>query len=532
MSSHCHRRTTGGKGNIGKFIERDPYIYAAGVPSAQANENASDALQHYLLKDEADALLSDTILPTPKPRPLPPLRHPIPQDMRNSGPFGIVASLLSPPVPTKFQSLVADFKESTYSSYWEKPIGGVRDPTPMLPEGFDALGTTFGKLIVQDGGIYDVIMPKNPIPDKTPASKGPGVQVRRNYCSPPFNMDHVYGYRTGVDKRGTMARCCITDDRIVEGTAGRVMINSIQSNFLDAHQPKIGQVLAPNDNASHVPKDYTFGILRPPDNLPECLTFCEINKGVNVFRTCLKHLNTVRKGLSKRVLPSFFSSFYSELKYFDKEKSGWLEKNTVYDLCGIKLIRFDTEMMEYLLTMWQAFDGSHIKYKTFVFILNYREPSPEIPKIPDLPEDCIDFRTTYKEMVKPGQEADTRLRAGLPSGRYFDEDYPKTPDMYCRADRTCLPHESDASACLRPSVLTQLFVSHRDMYQKREPDVVRRVFEAAQGEKFTDERFNDLWEEAKQCHSEGWVCYETFRSVLEKNLDPPEKEEKTKIKLI
>uniref|UniRef100_A0A2A4JRC8 EFHB C-terminal EF-hand domain-containing protein n=1 Tax=Heliothis virescens TaxID=7102 RepID=A0A2A4JRC8_HELVI len=500
------------------------------MPSAQVNEHVSDALQHYLLKDEADALLCDTIFPTPKPRPLPPLRHPIPQDMRNSGPFGPVSRIINPPVPTKFQSLVEDFKETAYTSYWMKPIGGVRDPTPLLPEGFDSLATTFGKPIVHDGGIYDVIMPKNPLPDKTPPSKGPGAQVRRNYCSPPFDINHTYGFRTGVDKRGTYARCCITDDRILLGTAGRAIINSIQSNFSDAHQPKIGQVLAPNDNKSEVPKDYTFGILKPPDNLPECLTFCEVNKGVKFFRSSLKHLNTVRKGLSTRVLPSFFRSFYSKLKYYDKEKSGWLAKDIVYEFCGNNLIRFDTEMMEYLLTMWQAFDGFDIKYEFLVLILNYREPLPELPKIPDFPEDCLDFRTTYREMVKPGQVADTRLTAGLPSGRYFDADYPTTPDRFCKADEICLPQETDVKVCMNPSVLTLLFVTHRDMYQKREPNVVRRVFEAAIGKKFTDEKFNAFWEEAKQYHSEGWVCYETFRRVFDKYLDSSETEEKIETK--
>lgn len=528
MPVNCERSTSGGKGNLGMFIERDPKICAAGLPSAQSNERVGDALQHYLLKDAADALLSDAVFPEPKPRPLPPLRRPMPQDMRNAGPYGQVANLINPPTKTKFQTLVDDFKDTAYSSYWNKQLGSVKDPVPMLPEGFDTTGTTFGKPTLYHGRLYDIIMPIDPIPDKTPHSKEAGVQVQRNYCKPPFSADLTYGHRTFMDKRGSHGRCCVTDDRIVLGTAGRTIINSIESNYLDAHQPRISTALSPNDNIKEVPEGYSFGILKPPDNLPECLTFCEINKGVAFFRKCLKHLNTMRKGLSSRVLPSFFHDFYLNLKYYDKERTGWLPKDIVYKHCGIKLIRFDPALLEPLLSMWQAFDGSKIEYEIFVRVINYREPSPEIPKIPDLPADCLDFRTTYTEMVKPGQKVDTRLMAGLPSGRYLDLDFPITPERLCKADRICLPHESDAKSCLNPSVLTLLFVNHRDMYEKREPHVVRRVFEAT-GEKFTDKRFNALWEEAKQQHSQGWVCYETFRRTLKKHPDATEFEEKEKV---
>lgn len=516
MPVDCQRSTSGGKGNIGMFIERDPNICAAGLPSAQPDDRVGDSLQHYLLKDETDSLISDAIIPPAKPRALPPLRKPIPLDLRYAGPFGAVAKAVNPPIRTKFQTLVDDFKDTVYSSYWKKPLGRVQDPVPMLPEGFDTKGTTFGKKTAFHGRLYDVVMPKVPYPDKTPRKKLAGVQQDRNYCSPPFNPDLFFGHRTYVDKRGTYARCCVTDDRIVLGNGNRIINNAIQCNFQDVNQPRMGTALAPNDNIKDVPEGYSFGMLKPPDNLPECLTYCEINPGQAFFRKCLKHLNSLRKSLSKRFLPTFFHSFYLNLKYFDKNKSGWLPKDSVYQFCGTKLIRFDPGLIEPLLSMWQAFDGSHVEYKTFVHVINYREPSPEIPKISDIPDECLDFRTTYTEMVKPGQEPDYRRMAGLPSGRYFDMDYPVTPERCCKADRTCLLQESDMKSCLSPSVLTLLHVSHRDMYEKREPHIVKRVFEAT-GEKFTEKSFNDIWEEAKKYHSQGWVCYETFRRALENN---------------
>lgn len=521
MPVDCQRSTSGGKGNIGMFIERDPNICAAGLPSAQPDHRISDSLQHYLLKDETDCLISDAIIPPSKPRPLPRLRKPLPLDMRYAGPFGTVSQMVNPPIKTKFQTLIDDFKDTAYKSYWKKPLGRVQDPVPMLPEGFDMFGTTFGKKTAFHGRLYDIVMPKQPYPDKTPRKKLAGVQQHRNYCSPPFEPDLYFGHRTYVDKRGTYARCCMTDDRVVLGNGNRTIINSIQSNFQDVNQPRSGTVLAPNDNINDVPKGYSFGKLKPPDNLPECLTNCQINPGQALCRKCFKHLNSLRKCLKTRFLPTFFRGFYLNLKYFDKEKTGWLPKDVVYKYCGTKLIRFDPDLIEPLLSMWQAFDGSRIEYKTFVHVINYREPSPEIPKISDIEDECLDFRTTYTVMVKPDKEPDNSRMAGLPSGRYFDMDYPVTPARCCKADRICLLQESDMKSCLNPSVFTMFHVSHRDMYENREPHIIRKVFEAA-GEKFSDDRFNAVWENAKKYHSQGWVCYETFRRALEHNVAEPD----------
>lgn len=514
MPIECRRSTTGGKGNRGMYIERDANIVAAGLPTAQQDEKVGDFLKHYLLQEEADALIGDAIIPPPKARKLPPMRKPIPLDMRFAGPNCHMAQILNTSDKTKFTTLISDFKATTYASYWKAPLGKSKDPIPMLPAGFDIHGTTFGKPTPFHGRLYDIVMPKIPYPDKTPPSKNAGVQIDRNYCKPPYNPDLTYGHRTFVDKRGTYARCCVTDDRIKLGASNKVICNTIQADFIYSRQPRVGLELAPNNNIHEVPVGYSFGILKPPDNVAECLSYCEVNKGVAFFRQCMKHLNTVRKALSSRYLPTFFHQIYLSLKFYDSNKTGWLPKDIVYKYCNSKLIRFDPSLIEPLLSIWQAFDGNNIEFKTFVRVINYRIPSPEIPKIPDLKADCLEYSTTYSEMVKPGQAPDNHKMAGLPSGRYFDLDYPISPERCCLADRICLPHESDMKSCIAPSILTKLFVNHRDMYTQRDSSTVRKVFEAA-GEKFTDEKFESLWKEAQKLHSEGWVCFETFRQTLE-----------------
>lgn len=513
MPIDYQRSTSGGKGNLDKFVDREKRICAAGITSAQPDVVMKDTLQHYLLKDEVDALINDAILPSPNPKPSPPLRQPIPKDNRH-GLYTDSYKIIHPDIKTKFESLVDDLKDTVYPSYWTKVIGYVRDPVPMFPEGFDINGTRYGQKTHLCERLYDVVMPKEPLLDNTPRSRKPGAQTNRSFCAPPFNKDLTYGHRTNVDKRGTYAKCCVTDDRIPLGNANHSVVSSIQSNFQHMHQPRTGIVLAPNDNISCVPKGYSFGLLKSPDNLPECLTTCEINPGRDNFKKCLKTLNTLRKVLRAKYLPSFFDTFYLSLKFLDTEKSGWLPKDVVYSLCATKFIRFDPALIEPLLSMWSAFDGKNIKYKTFVHVLNFREPYPETDKVPDVPKNCIHFETTYTEMTKPNQKPDLSPMAGIPSGRYLDMDFPITPNNCCKADRSCLPDESDMKSCINPSVLTLLHVTHRDMYAKREPHVVRRVFEAAYG-KFTDKQFDAIWEAAKRHHSQEWVCFGTFRRALE-----------------
>lgn len=517
MPLDCYRRTSGGKGNIGKFIERDPKtkICAAGVPTQKPNESVADNFDQYSLKDDVDALLSDAIIPPPKPRSLLPLRHPIPPDSRYGGPFGQVAQLVNPLTKTKFQTLCDDLRETPYASYWKKGLGQVADLTPMLPAGFDIKGTTFGRKLAPDITLYDLVMPKNPV-DQTLPSRAPGVQTCHNYCKPPFNPDLTYGERQLADPRGILMKCALTDDRVMLGTDKCSITNFIKTDTDTASQPILGKSLTPFDNINCVPEGYSFGTLKRPENLPECLTTLKIDPQKDFVRKCLAHLNCLRKIMTKKFLPTFFRQFYLSLKYYDKGKTGWLPKKVIYDYCATQNIRFDPSLILPLLQLWNAFDGEDcIEYKTFVQILNYKAVLPNLPKISEFSPECLDFRTTYGEMVKPGQEYDCSPMAGLPSGRYLDRNYPVTPEGYCSAHRICLYHESDMMSAMTPSILTLMFVSHRDMFDKREPHVVRRVFEAS-GEKFTDERFNAIWEEAKKYHSQGWVCYETFRKAMEK----------------
>ena len=45
-----------------------------------------------------------------------------------------MACILQPPEKTVFQSLLSEFKETQYASYFNAPLGKCRDPNPGLPK--------------------------------------------------------------------------------------------------------------------------------------------------------------------------------------------------------------------------------------------------------------------------------------------------------------------------------------------------------------------------------------------------------------
>lgn len=494
------------------LTDRQRKICAAGKPTAKdCIEGVKGLSQDYCLQDEVDALLHDALIPPPKPH-TGRLRRPPPKDMRNAGTFSEGRDLINPPTKTKYLELVNDLKETTYASYWKKQTGSSRDSAPFLPEGYNRESVTFGKSTKSKETAHDVFFSVNPILDQELPPHVPGVQSNRNYCESAFDKNKTFGIKY---QRSSSVESCLKYDTIYLGKHLSSAINERQAEFKRTNTPKLGLFLARNDNINNVSKGFRFGLqtIRTGETAANCFKYCEINPEKALLYDCLEHLNRVRKCLRKSHPYTVFRTYYLKLKFIDECKTGWLPKNEIYDFCQRNRVFFLPNLIEPLLSVWEAFDGSNVEYETFLRIMNYREPTPGLPKVQDIDKNCLNFRTTYGEMVKPGQEQDNRLRAGLPTARYLDLEYPIAPNGCCKADITVLPEESDALSRISPSIFANFGVTHRDMFAARDQRTVRRVFEAS-GEKFTDEEFEKVWNEAAKYHSKGIVSFETFRKAL------------------
>lgn len=509
MLNNCLVRTCNEKENIDAVVDRQLKICAAGKPTASKG-GIKCLLQNYSLEDEVDALMQDAIIPPLKPR-TGTQRGPPPMDMRNAGIYCGGWDVINPPTKTKFLEIVRDFKETTYASYWNKPLGSSRDSTPLLPDDSGRKNVRFGKTTKSEESLYDLVFPVNPCPDQELHSHMPGVHSKRNYYKPAFNENKTFGHKY---QRSSSVECCLKHEYVYLGKHLSSAIDVTQAEYQKDNTPNLGRFLTPNDNINNVPKQFRFGLqTTKTETAATCLSYCKINPETAFLRDCLGHLNRVRKCLRKSHPHTVFRTYYLKLKFVDDSKTGWLPKEKVYDFCQSNYVLFLPNFIEPLLSKWNVFDGSNIEYETFVRVINYREPYPELPKVQDIDKNYLDFRTSYSEMVRPKQEHDNRLRAGLAIKPCLDLVCPTAPHTISNADVIVPPVESHAFSQMVPSVLAKYDVTRRDMYAARNKKTVRRVFEAS-GEKFTDEEFEEVWNEAVKYHSKGVVCYETFRKAL------------------
>lgn len=83
-------------------------------------------------------------------------------DLDTSGAFTEIRHCLRKPMPTQFQAINEELKNTIYDSYWNKPLGKTRDPTPGLPYGMKPEKITFGIRTKMGDPASLVVNPRKP----------------------------------------------------------------------------------------------------------------------------------------------------------------------------------------------------------------------------------------------------------------------------------------------------------------------------------------------------------------------------------
>lgn len=523
--------------NYGKFIDRTPIICAAGKSNlCQKVENVSvkDCLTHYPLVDQIAALKNDCKIDD-KDR----IEH-VPQKMlskRNTGTHTELHEILNPPVPTRYQTLIDDLKCTSYRSYWDEEVGKTRDPTPGLPGGMDPINTTFGipstvqdsvKLLVNpDKSFYQVLYDSQDGHSwyrKTHNDYNPSERVCRDYKSPPFDPTKLNGEKSAYDPRGIFVRCacrwCVSEPVIP--------VSKIQADLLDRKRPKLGRCLTPNNNIECVPKGHMFG----KKSVRVFYGVQDLLKDANVvpclfkrdFLDWMTHLNELREYIKRRRHMFSLKNFYSVLLHYDTDLTGWIELEKLYKITTFQGINFDHDKMEPLIKMLGILCDGYVNYKRFVALIDVNEPTPNISKCNEIPQENINFITTYQEMLNdhcirdPYDNTEMPV-AGIPSRRY-DLIRAVVPPEGCKADTESMGDETTAAALLNPHIYANYGLSHHDFFQPRQPDVIKTLFEKL-GYQFPDDTFDKLWQIGLREDNTGLVCVDTFKRLLEMSLPPP-----------
>ncbi|CAH1117708.1 unnamed protein product [Phaedon cochleariae] len=519
-------------GNQGKFIDRSPIICAAGK-SNRCNETVDSTLHQYSLEDKISAIKHDAKI-WHEDVFKPPLELPPIQNACFRGTNTEIKPLLNPTVNTRFQSLIEDLKNTTYDSYWNKPIGKGRDQVPGLPKGMDPIEVTFGKQSEKGIPMKELVNPpKSPYEvlydsqighemyQRTHNDYNPSEQIKRGYLSPPFNSEGTFGIKTKYDYRGIGARCAC-NWHITEPV---VHANKIQADYLGRVQHGIGKPLAPNRNIDCVPEGHTFGdrsdraFYGVEDLLKD--SSCEPCIFKRDFHKWLASLNQLRIRMAVKKRHGFnFRDFYRKCLYWDKEKSGYLAKNIFYELCSCHHLDFAKEDIESLLNFLQIIVDENIHYEKFIELINVNGKQLYLMPVKDIPKNNLYYVTTSQAASCDYLIIDNSamLPAGIPSIRN-DLSHPIVPPSGCKADLENLGDNTSVKTLISPSIYNTYGLTFSDFYEPRQPGTIKKLFENI-GYTFPGSTFEKFWQEGLELDQTGLVCVETFKNVLNKYSAP------------
>ncbi|KAG5893704.1 hypothetical protein JTB14_017811 [Gonioctena quinquepunctata] len=521
-------------GNEGKFTDRSPIICPAGKPSGTSKDNVATTLMEYDLEDKVSALKHNANIwgenSFKPPLELPPIQNP-----SFRGTMTEIKPLLNPPVQTRYQTLLEDLKDTTYNSYWHKPLGKGRDQVPGLPKGMILTEVTFGKPSERVTPAKDLVNPpKTPYEvlrdsqvahemyKKTHNDYNPAEQVERGYRSPPFNKDKCFGVTSKYDYRGIWVRCAC-DWHVKEQV---VHVSKTQADYLDRVRHQLGKPLAPNHNIDCVPKGHTFG-----DRAERAFYGVEDLMKDNQYQPCvfkrdfykwISTLNKFRLQMKSRRKNGFdFDEFYKKSLYWDKKKTGFLPIDTFYELCSCDHITFPKEDIETLLKVMEIMVEDKIKYKKFIDLIDPNKINIHLVPIKDIPEKSLHYVTTNQAASCDYLIIDNSDMpvAGIPSIR-SDMVRPIVPPTGCRADLDNLGEDTSVNALINPSIYTNYGLTYRDFFMPRSAETIRSLFEKI-GYNFPHNTFEKIWKEGLEHDQTGLVCVDTFKYLLAKHLAPP-----------
>lgn len=131
----------------------------AGKPIGNPYENVRSLLQEVKLQEKIDVLTRGFCELDAESYGVELKKGP---GLDTSGAFTEIRHCIRPPVLSPFKALNDEIENTIYDSYWNKPLGKSRDPTPGLPAGMDIYNTTFGKPTIRTDPDNCIINPKPP----------------------------------------------------------------------------------------------------------------------------------------------------------------------------------------------------------------------------------------------------------------------------------------------------------------------------------------------------------------------------------
>ncbi|XP_075213791.1 EF-hand domain-containing family member B-like [Lycorma delicatula] len=476
--------------------ERGRALQGSVLPAGHCNYQKQESVQRCLLNPYAD-YTNDNLkksIPTKLYR-LPPLRG-----NQYAGFHTQMRALVQSPPKSMFETLLEEFKETTYDSYWNKRLGRTRDFCQGLPTIIDRENYCFGIKTTSGNNVGMLISPKksdhqiiseseigHELYIKSHNDYYPTEQIDRKYTSPPVNKNLVWGIRVPHDKRGIMVKNIMS-------TAKQVEIGEIEKRFKEKHTSVLGKPFTPDNNINLFPKGYRFGKTTCDKfNFEETMRSCPTSREKINIHEVLEIVNSLRVILLKRSPPFPYRDLIAAFQLRDKSLSGFLDYKTVYDICTLFQIKLSESTFKQICERMKIVNESNlINYNELVEIICPKYSFPKFSKIKDVPDEMLFYKSEYQDNY------DSTIKAKGKKSKILKRYALDGKNIY---------------EAMTPSIFTQNGLSYHDYFKVYSKENIKRIFKTI-GIEIPEDKFETIWKIAGKKENDGKVYFNRFKEVL------------------
>jgi len=488
-----------------------------------------------------------------------------------------VAGQLVNPNPKSFFTHRLDEKreDSVYASRRRAPLGKSHDQREGLPEGHGPNTQRYGIPTMVDGSASELVSPAKSrkqvehenslgldLYKKSHNKHAVGETYDRKYDWSRVPSTSCFGVETPHDNRGLNTKKTFKwlhetlSDKAAQITSKRV------DDFRERSIPQVGVVHDPIKDTMNVSNNHVYGIMVKPDQYGAG-DLIHMRDPANFLRGKDRQrgiLAAVRHHLKKANYQNF-ADLKAAFSFYDKDKSGTINLDKLRSICQQFNLPVQTELLEALLASCDKDKDAQINYVEFANFLNWKDKMPtglstdqnnnnnpdrknenidsyEQKIIEEAMESGVDLsKTGLSQLNRLGKQIDTAhggeytTSASMINGNVLS-DFTKTyqpngvptirsdrpaPRIRRIGDNTNYGDESDAYGLINPSIYSNYGVFEEDFFKKRDPHVMRRIFDSI-GVEMTNDTFQQLWERARNNTPNGEVSVESFRNILDEKL--------------
>ncbi|XP_078284009.1 EF-hand domain-containing family member B [Rhinoraja longicauda] len=476
-----------------------------------------------------------------------------------------VASLINPPIRTRVAHLFSDKITAAYPSHQRAPLGKSHDQAPGLPDGLDIYNTTFGKRVIKDITVGELVNPpKTRLQINEESQSGHSLyRVTHNDYNVGEKVDRKYDWsRISKDSAFGLETPCFNDGRMTAKSLRWLTEMQLQksakivSKQIDDYREKtyrqLGKVLDPIADTLNVPPDHTFGVLLHPDeygvgDLIYNKTHTKFNREKDREKGTL---TTIRQHL-KKINFQNFKSLLEAFRHYDKNGDGKIDREELRDVLLQFNLKLDPKIIDELFDYCDLEGVGAINFLEFANFLNWKDKMligereqmiitkgnatnddgcglvahDDIVPL-EIGSSVKTLRTiTRKEDKSNGHYSKSSSLINAVVGNYSPEDFRTygvptirtdlaAPRFRRISDTINYGDEATATGLLNPSIFAQRHVYEKDMFLGRSKEEIKRIFCKA-GVDMTRETFEEVWTQAAMRHLKGEVSVETFREVLD-----------------